>query len=386
MPKESAARASSRSRDEGRKLEREILAGEFGAPGGRFLSTRELAEIRHVSLVTAQRILVSLREKRLLELRGKTYYLTHGRVQRTSPLGALTAPGSNILGLHVTNIDSPYFSALTRAAQESAAAAGYRLLTAVSGYRPERESEILNTFVDIGAAGVLSCPGLVAETGALYNRYRLPHVFLGRKPAEAVGEAVLAQNTSASVRVAEHFLQEGYKHFGYVGLHLELPQDSRLNGFMEGLSKEGYELPAAHVLRMSAFYDGDTIAQLTAYLQKIPKPAAIFCHNDMLAISVMQACRQLKLSIPRTVAVAGFDNLPNAVTASPPLTSVSYNIEDMAETAVRLLVEQIEGGAERDTAYYLEPSLIVRESSTMGPVVQFRTLHARDMLYNVPET
>ena len=386
MPKESAGRLASRSRDEGRKLEREILAGEFGPPGERFLSTRELAEIRHVSLVTAQRILVGLREKRLVELRGKTYYLTHGRVSGRSPLGQMVPPESNILGLHVTNIDTPYFSALTKAAHKSAAAAGYRLLTAVSSYKPEQEYEILNTFVDIGAVGVLSCPGIVSETGAMYNRYRLPHVFLGRKPGKAVGEAVLAQNASAAMHVAEHFIKEGYKNFGYVGMPMEIPQDPRLNGFTDGLNQAGFELPPGHVLRLSAFFDGDTLAQLGPYLQKIPKPAAIFCYNDMLAISVMQACRHLKMSIPRTVALAGFDNLPNAVTASPPLTSVSYNIEDMAETAVHLLIDQIEGGEERDATYYLEPSLIVRESSTLGPVVQFRTMQPRDMLYNVPES
>ena len=71
--------------------------------------------------------------------------------------------------------------------------------------------------------------------------------------------------------------------------------------------------------------------------------------------------------------------------STPSLTTVSYCIEDMAETAVRLLIAQIESGQEKDTSYYLEPSLIVRESSSAAPVVQFRSLHTRDMLYKVSE-
>lgn len=385
MTHENDSSLSSRSRDELRRLEKEILSGAYGAPGNRFLSTREVAEIRHVSLVTAQRILVSLREKRLIELVGKTYFLCHGRVRPDSPLGRLTARDTRILGLHVTNIDTPFFSALTKAAGRSAEAAGYRLLTAASGYQPDREREILNTFVDIGAAGVLTCPGIVSETAAMYDRYRLPHVFLGRKPAQAFGEAVLAQNTHASVRVAEHFLREGYPHFAYVGLEMESRQDPRLNGYLAGLSQAGYELPPAHILRVKAQSSDEISDELAAFARRLPKPCAVFCFHDLLGMSLLQACHQLKLSVPRTVAVAGFDNLPVSAMSTPSLTTVSYCIEDMAETAVRLLIAQIESGQEKDTSYYLEPSLIVRESSSAAPIVQFRSLHTRDMLYKVSE-
>lgn len=385
MASENEARLSCRSRDEEKQLEKEILSGQFGAPGDRFLSTRELSEIRHISLVTAQRILVSLREKRLIELTGKQYYLCHGRVPPDSPLGHLTQGGSRLLGLHVTNIDTPFFSALTKAAQRSADAAGYRLLTASSGYQPEVEQSILNTFTDIGAVGVLTCPGIVGETGALYNRYRLPHVFLGRKPAQAFGEAVLAQNTHAAARVAEHFVREGYERFAYIGLDMESRQDPRLNGYLAGLSHAGFDLPDGHILRVKAQSSEEISDELTAFLKRLPKPVAVFCFHDLLGMSLLQACHQLKLSVPRTVAVAGFDNLPNSAMTTPSLTTVSYCIEDMAETAVRLLIAQIETGQEKDASYYLEPSLIVRESSSAAPVVRFRSLHTRDMLYKVSE-
>lgn len=385
MANENEAHLSCRSREEEKQLEREILSGHFGAPGDRFLSTRELSEIRHISLVTAQRILVSLREKRLVELAGKQYYLSHGRVRADSPLGRLTSGNSRLLGLHVTNIDTPFFSALTKAAQRSVDAAGYRLLTASSGYRPEVEQRILNTFIDIGAVGVLTCPGIVGETGALYNRYRLPHVFLGRKPTQAFGEAVLAQNTHAAARVAEHFVREGYERFAYIGLDMESRQDPRLNGYLAGLNQAGFELPAGHILRVKAQSSDEISDALTAFLKRLPKPVAVFCFHDLLGMSLLQACHQLKLSVPRTVAVAGFDNLPNSAMTTPSLTTVSYCIEDMAETAVRLLIAQIETGQEKDAAYYLEPSLIVRESSSAAPVVRFRSLHTRDMLYKVSE-
>ena len=110
-------------------LRADILAGVFGAPGERFMTTRELAEVRRVSPVTAQHMLCALREERLVALRGKRYYLSHGLVGADTPLGRQSTRG-HLIGLHVTTIDTPFFSALTHAAQKSADALGYRLLTA----------------------------------------------------------------------------------------------------------------------------------------------------------------------------------------------------------------------------------------------------------------
>ena len=91
------------------------------------------------------------------------------------------------------------------------------------------------------------------------------------------------------------------------------------------------------------------------------------------------------MSVPRALAVAGFDNLPAAQLTEPPLTTVSYDVTAMAETAVRLLIAQIESGGVRDAAYHLEPALIVRGSTSAAPAVCFRELHARDMLYRLGE-
>lgn len=169
-------------------LRADILSGIFGAPGERFMTTRELAEVRRVSPVTAQHMLCALREERLVALRGKRYYLSHGLVGADTPLGRQSARG-RLIGLHVTTIDTPFFSALTHAAQKSADALDCRLLTAESGYDSAREREILNAFKDIGAAGILTCPGLSEDCLVLYERYCLPHVFLGRKPPGVTGEA-----------------------------------------------------------------------------------------------------------------------------------------------------------------------------------------------------
>ncbi len=373
-------------REEADRLKVEILAGSFGPPGEAFLSTRELASRQGVSLVTAQHVLVELREKRLVELRGRKYYLTYGRIDKNSPLGQRASGNSHILGLHVTNIESPFFSSLAKSAEKSARAAGYQLLVASSSYHLDREREILNLFRDVGAMGILSSPGVAPETPELYNCYPLPHVFLGRKPENALGEAVLVNNAAAARRVASHFLRENYSQFAYIGLtELDNAQDPRFAGFREGLARQGKSLPADHVLLVDPEEAQTANDAIAAFLQALPKPVAIFCFHDLIATMVLQACQKLKLPCPKAVAVAGFDNLPVSAMTTPPLTTVGYRISDMAETAVRLIIRQIETGKDQDANFYLEPSLVVRESSSKLAVVQFQSYHTRDILYKAQE-
>lgn len=368
------------------QIKAKILSGDFGVPGSHFITTRELADARGISLVTAQKVLVGLREERLIELHGKKYYLTHGRVGKDTPLGRRESENTKLLGLHITNIGNPFFSSLAKAAEKSAIDAGYKLIIASSSYDIAQERSILETFRDIGVMGVLSCPGVDKETASLYKNYVLPHVFLGRKPEGANAEAVLVNNTPAARRVAEHFIDEGYESFAYIGLSdLKEGEDPRLSGFRDGLMRRDYNLPLDHILGVDIDNTEEVTDDIADFLVKLPKPVAVFCFHDMIGIRVLQACQRLEIACPQMIAVAGFDNLQISSLIVPSLTTVSYGVDDMAETAVRLLIDQVETGNEKDTNYYLEPSLIVRESSSQKAVYQHPHIHMHDILYKVSE-
>ncbi|WZL77337.1 substrate-binding domain-containing protein [Eubacteriales bacterium mix99] len=372
---------------EQRILKKKIINGDFGVPGSHFVTTRELADTRGISLVTAQRVLVGLKDERLIELHGKKYYLTHGRIAKDTPLGRLQNNNTKLLGFHITNIGNPFFSSLAKAAEKSVMDAGYKLVTASSSYQIAQERSILEIFRDIGAMGVLSCPGVDQGTASLYQNYVLPHVFLGRKPEGTNAEAVLVNNTPAARRVAEHFIDEGYQSFAYIGLSdLRTEQDPRLSGFREGLVRKGHALPPNHILGVDIGKDEKMTEDITDFLAALPKPAAVFCFHDMIGVRVLQACQDSGILCPQMVAVAGFDNLSISSLVKPALTTVSYGVEDMAETAVRLLIDQVETRNEKKgTNYYLEPSLIIRESSSKRAVRKHPHVPMHDLLYKVSE-
>jgi len=345
----------SRSLQEIELLSREIMNGDFGADGDLFVSTQKLADLRGISLVTAQRVMEGLREKNLIELKGKKYFLAY----------AMELQKTKIFALHIPDIENQYFASIVQAVQSSAAKCGYKLIISCSGYNTRREFEIMQMFQTINAVGVMSCPGVSDNTRAIYHKYQLPLVFIGRIPHKINGQSVSVNVYPATKRVAEHFIANRYKNFAYVGLReFPIEEDQRLQGFHDGIKKAGYKLAEESIIRVRVKDIMKASELFQNFLMAQPKPTAVFCFHDLIAAEIMRACHKLKLAIPEDIAVCGFDNLPIASSLVPTLTTVGYEINEMADMAIRLLCKQVEHGIKKSLNYYIEPSLVIRESST----------------------
>jgi LacI family transcriptional regulator len=92
------------------------------------------------------------------------------------------------------------------------------------------------------------------------------------------------------------------------------------------------------------------------------RPTAIFALSDSVALGVYAACRELGLRIPADVAVVGFDDQPVSRLLDPPLTSVRWHTDRIAEIAVRLAVGASEEAALARTAI-VPPALHARGST-----------------------
>jgi LacI family transcriptional regulator len=84
-----------------------------------------------------------------------------------------------------------------------------------------------------------------------------------------------------------------------------------------------------------------------------------------MASGALRAARQRELRVPNDIALIGFDDLPLAAYATPPLSSVHQPIGEMGAQAVQLLIEQIKGHRPA-TSVRIPARLVVRESSGGG--------------------
>ena len=198
---------------------------------------------------------------------------------------------------------------------------------------------------------------------------------------------MLVNNYPAARKVAAHLVRQGYREFVYIGpKELDNSEDIRFSGFRDGLARDGHSLRKEDVIRVGIQNANSGAQALAERLARRKKPVGIFCFHDLFGVMAVRTCARLKLDIPKEAGVAGFDNLPVASCLIPTLTTVGYHVGEMAEVAVRLLVDRMEGRAPKDVNYYLEPSLIVRASTSAEPAHQaapdslFRM--AQDMLHD----
>jgi DNA-binding LacI/PurR family transcriptional regulator len=92
--------------------------------------------------------------------------------------------------------------------------------------------------------------------------------------------------------------------------------------------------------------------------------SALFAYNDISAIGSIYAFQEAGLRVPDDVSVIGFDDIQSAGYMNPPLTTVRQPLQEMGETAARILLDRIEGRTKYISEFTIEPELVVRKSTS----------------------
>lgn len=349
-----------RSAQEQYSLREEILKGKFGASGEPFMTTKKLAELRMVSVVTAHNIMSELCNAGYLELRGKKYYLAY------SDLVKKTADRSNVIGLILPNLNNEFYSSLSTSLIRLASQKGYRILTMTTAYSAEEERIIHDLFCNYSVAGIISCVPAVEENIQLYQNCPLPYVMLSHSINALKRSSVQVNSFTISHKVAEHLIAKGYRHFLYIGSkNISIEKDIRYTGFRMGLVEKGYSLPRQNIMQVDS-ENADDVKKLTHLIQQQEEPIGVFCYHDLIAATLYGVCYKLNKHIPSDVGIVGFDDLPIATVLHPSLTTVHYRMTTMADIALKQLFLQMESENVPYDNFFVEPTLVVRESSNLS--------------------
>ncbi|KXK58332.1 hypothetical protein AWW66_30385 [Micromonospora rosaria] len=141
---------------------------------------------------------------------------------------------------------------------------------------------------------------------------------------------------------------------------------ARLDGYRSALEAAGLPVGPDLVARARlTTADGHTAAR--ALLRRPDRPTAIFASNDLQALGVYQAARELGLRIPAELSVVGFDDLPIATLVDPPLTTVHQPLVEMAVAATELALNLGRGDHAPQRRVELATTLTVRGSTAPPP-------------------
>ncbi len=286
----------------------------------------------------------------------------------------LKSQRSHAIGILVPDIQNPFAAELAGSIQETMLERGYMAFLSTTELSGKREQAALSAFFDHRMAGiVVATVDTTAGDEALerFTRRGMPIVVVGRNAAPAGIDRVTADHWKGAYQAVEHLIALGHKRVAYIG---GSPQTAgrlrRFHGFLEAMRAHGLSVPEElivgpnHESGPGFSKQADGYQAMERLLGLAHPPTAIFARNDFTAFGAMSAARDRGISIPGDVAIVGFDNVQQSAFTTPPLTTVEQPTAAQGREAARMLLERIEGRAERaPREVCLECRLIVRGST-----------------------
>ncbi|WP_377272760.1 LacI family DNA-binding transcriptional regulator [Peterkaempfera sp. SMS 1(5)a] len=286
---------------------------------------------------------------------------------RSESARQLRAGRSRIVALLVLDMGNPFFVDVARGAERAARQAGLGVMVCNSAQSPSEEADYISLFAEQRVRGVLLTPA--DPTGRNLDALRrngTPFVLVDRVAAGGSECSVSVDDVNGGMLAANHLIAQGHRSIAYIGGPSELTQvRDRRAGAQAALVEAG--LPAESLVELSA--DGlDVAAGRDAGARLLglgPRPTAVFCANDLLALGVLQAMYAARVSVPDELAIVGYDDIEFAAAAAVPLTSVRQPAAAMGRLAAELLMEETSGSdvGHRHQQMVLQPELVVRSSS-----------------------
>jgi LacI family transcriptional regulator len=170
------------------------------------------------------------------------------------------------------------------------------------------------------------------RSASLLGGGRLPTVLVDGYAQDEVLDSVDIDNVFGSLAAVRYLINRGHREIAIVGTAPDA-------------------FPGIHERAAAA---------AVQYVQANPEVTAIFCANDLVAITFIQAARMAGISTPDQVSVMGFDDIDLASIIAPPLTTMAVDKPGMGRLAVTLLLHQLEVGKECRTTTLVKPTLVER--------------------------
>jgi LacI family transcriptional regulator len=264
------------------------------------------------------------------------------------------------IGVVVSDIENPHFGGMVRAVENRAYEAGYRVLVCNTDESRDKQRDYLAALGDERVLGVIISPSDPddAEISLLIDG-GIAVVAFDREVADPRADAVIADNVPATREATEILLAAGRRRVAFIGGRADVETGAeRRQGYREAMRAAG--LPAVEAdggFRM----DGGRAAVATL-LEQRPRPDAIVVANNLMTAGALQALRDARCPVPDEIAVIGIDDPFWADLVDPPLTVMAQPLRVMADQAMALLLERVDG-ARQDPVRSVHPFELRRRGS-----------------------
>lgn len=285
---------------------------------------------------------------------------------RSTAAHQLRGGRSSVIGLVVFDVLNPFYGELLHGAESVLRQEGYALMVCSTGESRDTERHYLRLLQEHRVDGVLITPvqrnlgGITAivEQG-------IPTVLVDRGASDRTFCSVTVDHVRAGELAVNHLLELGHSHIAFLNGPSSVRQYSDLARGARRAARGWAHDAEPQIIELSVEVPSADSGEnmIDQVLSVKPRPTAIMCVSDLLALGALRGLHRARLRVPEDMSLVGYDDVAFASMLSPPLTSVRQPKYELGVAAAQLLLEELRNPNHEHRGIRFEPELIARTSS-----------------------
>jgi LacI family fructose operon transcriptional repressor len=271
----------------------------------------------------------------------------------------LRSQHSRTIGLIVSDIRNPFFTALSRAVEDAAYQADMRVVLCNTDENPDREAMYLRLMQEERITGLIFAPTRATAERLDRTELDFPVVLVDRAGPPGRHDCVVIDNQLAAAEIVGHLWARGYRRVGGLFGNTSSTAIERHDGFRAAADHRGLEVDVRFVAPVAAA----AAAEAVRWLEAADRPEALIGSNGLVLLGIVQAVRALGLGVPADLGLAGFDNETWTELVGSGLTVIEQPVSDIGRTAMMLLFERLQAPDLAPRKVVLTGRLVVRGST-----------------------
>ncbi len=272
---------------------------------------------------------------------------------------------SDIIGMVINDLTNPFFAELAVGCERALQKEGLVVFMANTSEDLEQQSVVVRRMREQGVAGLIICPAHGTPSNCFDELHAagIPVVQAMRHVGDGRASIVVPDNAAGAAEAVAHLLAMGHRRVAFAGGYADTSVlEDRIRGYHLGLASGllAHD-PALVALGAPSRAFGASI--VADFLAMPDPPTAILCFNDTVALGFCLGLRRVGREPGRDFAVIGFDDVEEAALATPALTTVAVDAQELGETAARILLAQFASQEPAPTQHIGPARLTIRDSS-----------------------
>jgi DNA-binding LacI/PurR family transcriptional regulator len=269
------------------------------------------------------------------------------------------------VGLICPEIKSNYYAQLVSIIEKYLKQNGYSLVIGFSNFEYANEVYYLSHFAKNDVAGIIYITEDNKVSSSLKNfkiKFKKPLIVIATKSESHEFDCIRIDDKLGIQMVINYMIKLGHKRIAYIGDYLS---QNRLDAFIQALGDHDLTENKRFIKVSNKRFEECGFENMKELLNLSILPTAVFCAYDDIALGAMRAIYEAGLRIPDDISISGIDNIDAAPYLYKKLTTVSYPISDVAETAVEILLKKISNKKYKVVKHIsIKPELLIRESTS----------------------